>query len=322
KLMAKPEQKNEKEKMLFRFVQWNDMHVVAKEKTSYPLANEKMSYLADSLRNETHFPVPDFVIAVGDMIHGIKQENFAPDLKKFMELKGKLPCQFYPAVGNHENLQREGQPKYEGAYWDLFGKDHTNYTFEHGGILFIIINDSGAPSSNQMKVGKTRKRWLNKVLKKSGNQPKIICCHIPLIPVREEKVLKKSFGFSSYAAHDKETLAMVDKYSKSILAVLSGHLHLTGVVERKGVYHIVPSGTASHPCDFASFEVYADHVRVQMHGLPEKFLKAGGGIHGKKRHKIDYTDKNHATHELYLKGNPSERDFQIPLPTPLKRSKK
>ncbi len=302
------------EEMLFRFVQWNDMHVVAEEKTGYPLANEKMAYLAESLKDETHFPVPDLVLAVGDMIHGILQEKLAPDFGKFLALRGDLPCPFYPAVGNHENIQQEGNPEKEGPYWETFGRDHVNYTFEHGGILFVIVNDSGAPASNNRAVGKSRKRWLAQVLEESTQQPKILCCHIPLVPVREESILRQSFGFSSYCAHDAETLAMVNEHSESILAVLSGHLHLTGVVQHEGVYHIVPSGTASYPCDFASFEVYADRIRVQMHALPERFLSASDGIHGKPRHETDHTDETHATHDLYLKGNPTERDFEIALP--------
>ncbi len=179
------------------------MHVVAQEKTGYALANEKMAYLSESLRKETYFPIPDFVVAVGDMIHGTEQEKLAPDIEKFLELRGELPCPFYPAVGNHENIQKEGDAEREGPYWETFGRDHTNYTFEHGGIFFIVINDSGAPASNARESGKVRKQWMQKVLEESGDQPKFICAHIPLVPVREESVLAKSFGFGSYAAHER-----------------------------------------------------------------------------------------------------------------------
>jgi len=306
---------SEEETPLFRFFQWNDLHVEEFTPSDYHLAEEKTRYLVESLNTATHGPVPDFVIAVGDMIHGTHgQASLAPDFAKFKALTANLSCPLYPAVGNHENLSSgEGDPTKEGPYWKVFGRDRTNYTFEHGGLLFVVINNSGAPSSNQRKVGKKRNRWLGRVLADSRDQPKILCCHIPLVPIREESVLKKSFGFDSYMAHDDQMLAMVDRHADSILAVLSGHIHLTSVVQRRGVYHIVPSGPASYPCDFASFEVFADRIRVRMHSLSEELVASSTGIHGHPRHKIDYTDTQHPTHESYMRGNASERDFEIAL---------
>ncbi len=300
---------------LFRFIQWNDLHVETFTPKDYELANKKARYLVESLNAADHCPVPDFVIAVGDMIHGAHgQESLVADLEEFIALSSDLTCPLYPVVGNHENIQGEGNPTKEGPYWNTFGRDRTNYTFDHGGLLFVIINNSGAPSSNQKEVGKIRNRWLAKVLADSKDKPKILCCHIPLVPIREESVLKESFGFSSYRAHDEEMLAMIDEYAESILAVLSGHIHLTAAIKRKGVYHIVPSGTASYPCDFASYEVFADRIRVRMHSLPEKWVTPSTDIHGHPRYKTDYTDTRHPTHESYMKGNPLERDFEIILP--------
>jgi hypothetical protein len=141
----------------------------------------------------------------------------------------------------------------------------------------------------------------------------ILCCHIPLVPVREEAVLKQSFGFGSYIAHDDELLGLVDAHADRIVAVLSGHLHLTGVVQRHGVHHIVVSGPASYPCDFASYELFANHLRVRMHSLPREYLTPATNLHGLRRHNIDYTDADHITHELYIQGNPQERALEIPL---------
>lgn len=302
------------DKPLFRFVQWNDMHAEEFTPNDYESANEKTRYLTESLNGATHCPVPDFVIAVGDMVHGNHgQASLAPDFNKFMALTADLSCPLYPVVGNHENLGSEGNPTKEGPYWDTFGRDRTNYTFEHGGLLFVILNNSGAPGSNQTEVGKSRNRWLGEVLADSKDQPKILCCHIPLVSIREESVLQKSFGFGSYMAHDDEMLAMVDRHADSIVAVLSGHIHLTSVVQRRGVTHIVPSGPASYPCDFASYEVFADRIHVRMHSLPEKLVTPSTDIHGRPRYKTDYTDAQHSTHELYMKGNASERDFEIAL---------
>jgi len=305
---------------LFRFVQWNDLHVENFTPSDYELANRKTDYLTESLNDATHCPVPDFVIAVGDMIHGNHgQASLIPDFKRFKTLTAELACPLYPAVGNHENLSSgEGDPTKEGPYWKTFGRDRTNYTFDHGGLHFVIINNSGAPGSNRTEVGKRRNRWLEKVLADSKDKPKILCCHIPLVPIREERVLKKSFGFGSYIAHDDQMLAIVDRHADSIAAVLSGHIHLTGAIKRKGVYHIVPSGPASYPCDFASYEVFTNRIHVRMHSLPKDLVTPSSDIHGRPRYEIDYTDAQHSTHELYMKGNRSERDFEIALATTIR----
>ena len=207
-------------------------------------------------------------------------------------------------MGNHENVQRKGSPEYQAAFCEAFGEDRTNYTLKHKGLLFVMLNDSGAPMSNSKEVGRQRNDWLRGVLEESAGVPKIICCHIPLIPIREEPVLTKSFGFISYAAKDPQLLSLVDEHAESIAAVLSGHLHLTGVVVRNGVHHISLSGTASYPCDFASFDVFADRIHLRVHSLPEELQTPDTNIHGRRRHKVDYTDATHSTAESYVRGNP------------------
>jgi len=176
-----------------------------------------------------------------------------------------------------------------------------------------MLNNSGSPSSNSGAVGRRRRDWLRSVLDTSTERPKIICCHIPLVPIRDEQVLRKSFGFSSYAAQDEHLLSLVDQHANSIVAVLSGHLHLTGVVLRNGVHHVSISGTASYPCDFASYDVFPDRLRLRAHTLPKELLTPETNIHGRPRHKIDYADDAHPTHASYLKGNLSERALDIAL---------
>jgi len=216
-------------------------------------------------------------------------------------------------MGNHENVQREGDAEYQAPYIAAFGADRVNFTFRAGGIQFVVVNNSGSPTSNQKSTGLARNQWVRSALESPPRIPTILCCHIPLVPIRERAVLEQSFGFTSYLAHDHELLKLVDLHADRIVAVLSGHLHLTGVVERNGVYHIDVSGSASYPCDFACHEVFADHMRVRMYSLPLEYLTPVSNIHGMRRHKIDYTDADHATHELYIRGNPQERALEIPL---------
>jgi hypothetical protein len=52
-----------------------------------------------------------------------------------------------------------------------------------------------------------------------------------------------------------------------------------------------------------------------MMGLPEGLRTPDTDNHGKacSLHQVDYTDADHVTHEAYIRGNPSERSFDIPL---------
>ena len=296
---------------LFRFVQWNDVHIDETQPPGYQLTNEKMRYLVEWINDAKRLPRPDFVIGIGDMIHGGSLESLAPNIQLQRRFLRDLKIPFYPVIGNHENVQQEGDPKHEAAFREAFGDDRTNYTLEHKDLLLVMLNNSGAPKSNSNAVGRRRNEWFRSILSSSVGLPKIVCCHIPLVPLRDEIVLAKSFGFTSYTAKDEQLLSLVDQHAKSIIAVLSGHLHLTGVVARNGVHHVSIAGTASYPCDFATYDVFSDRIQLRVHSLPQKLLTPNTNIHGRPRHEVAYTDPGHPTHESYVKGNPSERILDI-----------
>jgi hypothetical protein len=314
-LLVLPARLNALEQPLLRFVQWNDTHVDSSN-SDYRLANEKMDYLVSSLNARTYFPVPNFVIGVGDMITG--EGSGIPKLQAdYALLQAKLAglqCPFYPVVGNHDSIQQEGNLQYEAPYRAAFGADRVNYTFMAAGIEFIMLDDSGVPSSNNTAVGQARRDWLRGVLEASPNTPKIICCHIPLVPVRNAAVLNESFYWGSEIAHDDAMLDIVNAHSDKIIAVLSGHNHLTGVAQFGGISQIVVSGTASYPCDFACYEVFHDRIHVEMQSLPAELLTPDTDNFAPPTKSIAYTDAEHPTHYSFIAGSASERSFDIPLP--------
>ncbi|HUT31945.1 MAG TPA: metallophosphoesterase [Planctomycetota bacterium] len=305
---------------LFRFLQVNDTHVDADAgKGGYAKANEKARWLLEAAASGEHFPRPDFVVGIGDLINGERLEALGPDLRLLREMLKPLSVPFYPVVGNHEVIQQEGSPKHEQAYREAFGHDRVNYTFTHGGILFIALNNAGACCVGPAVV-KARSDWLRRTLEGARGVPKIILCHIPLIPLRDEAVLARSFGFRSYMDHDGQTLRIIEGHADSVIAVLSGHLHLTGVVERKGIFHISIAGAASYPCDYALYTVFPGRIEAAVRQLPAELVTPRTNIHGKPRYKSDFVDGAHTTPLEYVAGSASERAFTIPLPEP-KRSR-
>ena len=233
---------------------------------TYARANDKFNWWVDAVNRQ---PQPDFIVAIGDLIHGGRLDRLPVDFDLLKQLLKPLQPPLYPTLGNHEVVQNEGNPEYERPYRKMFGDDRVSYTFEHGGILFIMLNNAGAATVKD-KVIHARNAWLRDVLEKNPKKEKILCCHIPIVAVRDEKTLAESFGFVSFHAHDPELLDLVDSHANSILAVLSGHLHLTGYVERKGVHHIDIAGTASYPTDYARFAVYDNKIEMNVHQLPKE----------------------------------------------------
>lgn len=298
------------EEPCFRFVQVTDLHVQPHppRKDSYRDASEKTRWIVETINRETFTPPPAFVVGTGDLADGERLDWTDGDLKELQSILKPLKCPFYPVVGNHEVCQQERSPQYLRPYLQAFGQDRAEYTFVHGGILFVALNNSGAPDA---KAARQRNEWLRGVLTAAKDRPKILLCHIPLIPLREEATLAASFGFTSYCDRDPGTLQLVEEYKDTVIAVLCGHLHLTGMRQRQGIYHVSISGTASYPCDFAIYDVFPDRIVVSVQQLPGQLARSQPSIHGKTRHGRDFTDAEHRTPEEYQSGRVEERRFTI-----------
>ena len=305
---------------LLRFIQINDLHIQAPPQPDglpkppgYALANDKARWLVEAINHGRLAERTDFVVGVGDLVHGERLDRLGPDLMQAKTILGGLNVPFHPVVGNHENIQQERSPRHMQAYSDAFGADRVEYAFVRKGVLFVALDNSGAPFS--AKAAAVRNAWLKDVLAEHARLPKIILCHIPLIAVRDADVLAKSFGFPSDYDRDGGTLALVEQHASTVIAVLSGHLHLTGMKTKAGICHLSLSGSASYPSDGAAvFEVFPDRVSVQVKQLPEELAGAEPSIHGKPRHAEDFVDADHSSGEAYQAGTAVERTFTFPLP--------
>lgn len=318
------EDQDKNEEPVFRFLQVNDLHVqneasrYLKERTvaTYPGANSRALWLREALLGDRFFPKIDFVLSAGDMIHGNTLTGIKHDMDYFhRHFYADLPVPFYPVVGNHENAQREGDPVFEDPYIQLFGKDRINYSFVHKGLHFIIFNNSGSWTINDKDILGQRLSFLKSSLDLHPKLPKIICCHIPLKFIREKEILAKSFGFGSYYTKEQEIAALIEQNSHKVLAVLSGHLHISGMIIDQSIHHIVLAGLASYPHDMAIYSVYKGRIDVELIRVPSDLLQPETNIHGAKRFGLDYTDALHPDYTSYIMGNSGERRFSIPMKT-------
>jgi hypothetical protein len=303
----------------FRFYQWNDFHMrnrdVQGRSAGYPGCNEKAAWAAACARGEVEgIEAPNFIASVGDLICG-EIDDYDEDYRHFDDhLRQAVDVPLMPCVGNHENRQGEGVEAHNVAYDRCFGTGWHNYVYRVGGMAFIVVDTSGAHRQPD-GITAARNAFVARAFEHIGDQPAFVLSHVPLVPMRQVSALEQSFGFSSWKVLDEGLLRVVEDHREQIVAVLCGHIHLTSVVEQNGIFHIMPSGTAGHPADFAAFDVFDDRLEMKMIAAPPELTDDPdrGNIHGARRHGIDYTDDDHLDHDSYLSGNAAERQLTIPL---------
>lgn len=301
---------------LFRFLQINDTHYQSvKAKVTHPTynqANGRVHWVIEAIKSGTVFPDVDFVLHLGDMTHQHSVDR-RHELQHFKALLDTLPMPVYPVVGNHDTVQGEGHPEKEAPYREVFG-DRADYAFSHKGVGFVIVDVSGTgePDLPPERV-RQRDQLLKKHLEAYADRPVILATHVPLVPMRELPVLMESFGFASFVVREPGVLELVRTHRSHVAAVLSGHLHLSGVVHDQGVAHVDVAGTASYPHDVALHTVYRDRLETRFVRLPSDLLVPSTNIHGAHRFGRDFTDVNHPDYTSYLMGGPDERTFSVPL---------
>lgn len=298
------------------FVVLNDLHArFASNKakcSGYIGAEKRAKWLMRQISPKGILAKVDFVLSAGDLIHGESLSAITEELAAFERQLSKMPVPFYPCCGNHEIRQMEGDPKHERAYRRFIRGAAFDYSFMAGACEIIVLNNAGSFHISRERRNQRHKN-LMRLLQAHPGVPKIVVCHIPLVAIREERVLRKSFGFLTYKCLESELLDVLDMYGEEVRLVVSGHLHLTGMVQRGKVRHLVASGAASFPHDFPIITVTPEALAVDIFTLPEEMHEPRTNLHGRPRYNYDFQDSTHPDIDTYLRGLPKERNFIIPL---------
>ena len=299
---------------LFRFAQINDLHMPgpALEAVDEQARErgERARWLVNLLHgespsSESNLPPLDLILGVGDFVQGNDAESASTELDLFASMMKARQVPFYPVVGNHD--YGAGNAEAEQRFLKACGQSAPSYSFEHEGIAFIMLDNRPLPSP---KSNSQRTEWLRTTLEQHG-MPKIVCCHIPLIPLRDQRSMEQA-GVESFSPGVVEMLEVVEDHSDSVLAVLSGHLHLSGFRCTRSIFHICIAGTASFPCDFALYSVHADRIEVEVRQLPLDLLPepVTSGYSSDKLG-TDLVDGDHATNIEFIMGTYDERRFVV-----------
>lgn len=298
-----------------KFAVINDLHAqLAPNPThrGYPGVNERAEWMLAQFESGGTLADVDFVLSAGDLIHGGNLSSIRAEMQALQQRLTRLTVPFYPACGNHEIHHAEGNADYEAPYEEAFGERRFDYLIPGDHVDVVVLNNGGTYYVTAER-REQRHLALERLLATRPEVPKILACHIPLVCVRNQQTLMKSFGFVSYRCLEAEILDLVEGPTSPVRLVISGHLHLTGMCEQNGIKHLVTSGTASFPHDYAVVEVSDKEIAVAVHRLPDFLYEPASNLHGPPRYAKPFTDAAHPTADSYLSGNPPERRFTISL---------
>ncbi|MEE2656941.1 MAG: metallophosphoesterase [Candidatus Latescibacterota bacterium] len=295
---------------LFRFLQINDLHLTA-EGDRFAGATARVEWVADSVQRGDFGDIR-FLVSVGDQAQGGSPKQLVGDLKRFHSVFDPVGLPVYAVPGNHDS--HEDQSKLQTPFLAAFERETMNFTFRESDFRFVMLDNCSSGQASPEAYAR-RAAWLQQTLEAHAEEKIILCCHIPLVPMRERDALKRSlYPLDATWCLEPEILKLVHAHADAVQAVLCGHLHLTGMVCVRSIIHICLAGTACYPCDIGVYSVYEDRIDVEVRQLPLELLAhKDTDLHGKVRRKVDHIDDVHPTHVEYVMGTVDERKFVIPL---------
>lgn len=155
----------------FYFVQLSDTHWGFEGAAVNPDAQgtlKKAVTAVNSLEEQ-----PDFVVFTGDLTHTTEDAKIRHDrMKGFQDIVSNLKVKtVHFMAGEHDASLDKGD-----AYQEHFGK--LNYTFDHKGIHFIVLDNVSDPSAI---IGEGQLKWLQADLQKQKpDAPIVVFTHRPL----------------------------------------------------------------------------------------------------------------------------------------------
>ena len=189
----------------FYFVQLSDVHWGY----SGPANPDALNTLKKTVATVNALEVqPDFIIFTGDLTHTTDDpKERRKRMAEFKEIAAGLnvkTVRFIP--GEHDASLDNG-----AAYKENFGL--TNYTFEHKGVHFIVLDNVSDPGS---RIGDVQLDWLKDDLSKQAKDARIVVfTHRPLFDLAPKW---------DWATRDGDkAMALLMPYTK--VTVFYGHIH-------------------------------------------------------------------------------------------------
>ncbi|MBN1903097.1 metallophosphoesterase [Candidatus Sumerlaeota bacterium] len=218
---------------------------------------------------------PDFVIQIGDMIHGYtyEPEHIRGEWERFKRQIAPITVPFYPVPGNHD----VGTKPMEDIYKEVWGQDKLFYSFDHKGCHFVILDTDYYPDYG--KITPNQIEWLSKDLEANKDAGHIfVFFHQPVWRSRNS-------GWDGVAA-------LLKKYGNA-RTVFAGHTHEYCLEDVGGIqcYILNSSGHMDYHApavgyfhQFLYVSVKEESVRVAI--IPYGSVKPGDYVSRKERDRV------------------------------------
>lgn len=216
----------------FTFLQISDTHI-GFDKAANPNARGTALQAVEKIKALPE--KPDLIIHTGDITHLSKDEQF-DDAKQILSGLGS-PIFYVP--GEHDFLD-EGQGKTFLAHHGQGTVGNGWYSFDHGGVHFIALNNvADLKPGGMAHIGDAQLSWLGKdLVGLSSSTPIVVFGHIPLWTVYEQ------WGWGT--DDSAQALALLRRFGS--VTVLNGHIHqILQKVEGNIAFHSARSTAYPQP---------------------------------------------------------------------------
>jgi hypothetical protein len=199
--------------------------------------------------DDIRYLMPAFVIQVGDMIDGYKNELaiIEAEWQRFKNQIAPLaPIPFLPVPGNHDlyNAERRSDVQLETLYRNIWGAPY--YAFDYRNATFIILN-SDAPGQER-QISHTQRHWLTRTLTAITSEHIFVFMHRPPRDLANEDELHSLFR----------------KYP--VRYVFYGHHHHYHLSHRDGIGYVMTNAAADGVSEIPEVGNFDHLLQVSVRG--------------------------------------------------------
>jgi len=249
-----------------KFINFSDIHLSINGENTMKMGKDSVNIaqLCVNIANQT--PNLDFVIFTGDLL----QDGEPWNLDKFKEIFDNLKVPYYVIIGNHDyspvNAKFASISKndfiwaFQGhgfngnnGYWSLDPVQGLHLT----GLDTTMVGTWGG------ELFQTELNWLENDLKNNKDKLSIVLAHHNFVCHLEDDKGKMSNFVASNASQVRNIFE-----KNNVKFVISGHHHITSVVEMNGVYYFSNPSTTSYPCAYTVYEIEKNTFKYTTLQLP------------------------------------------------------
>jgi 3',5'-cyclic-AMP phosphodiesterase len=310
---------------IVKFINFSDMHLSLKGKNAMKMGADSETIVKTCIQVANQTPDLDFVLLTGDLLQDGEPYNL--DMIRFYLDQLKVP--YYVVPGNHDMSPVHGHD-HPGPIFPAISKTVFAWAFQGHGFngpeyhwsadpvpgLHLIGLDTTVPGTWGGLVPEKEMRWLEHELAQNKGKLNLPISHHNLIEQTPDDFNQtKNFVVDNAPA----VRALLEKYTPQVQFVISGHHHLVGLKQEKGLSYFSNPSTTTWPM------MYTEYVLTpQSLSYASKFLPLPAAMQAEAKGNL-LADAwwrpsqalpgpaGDALLEMQFLGEPQERSGVIPL---------